>query len=77
MNIEQKPLNLSPFLAQFVSQYHAKVHKQQYPRAAEAILDSTYKGVGTGPAGPVLAGPLFNSLAYMVKQNCMFEKNRQ
>ena len=35
------------------------------------------KGVGTGPAGPVLAGPLFNSLAYMVKQNCMFEKSRQ
>ena len=32
------------------------------------------KGVGIGPAGPVLAGPLFNSLAYMVKQNCMFEK---
>ena len=26
----------------------------------------TVKGVGTGPAGPVLAGPLFNSLAYMV-----------
>ena len=35
--------------------------------------DTTCKGVGTGPAGPVLAGPLFNSLAYMVKQNCMFE----
>ena len=53
MNIEQKPLeyefnrlvfgvNSSPILAQFVSQYHAKVHKQQYPRAAETILDSTY-----------------------------------
>ena len=35
------------------------------------------KGVGTGPAGPVLAGPLFSRLAYMVKQNCMFEKSRR
>ena len=53
MNTEQKPLeyefnslvfgiNLSPFLAQFVSQHHATVHKQQYPRAAEVILKSTY-----------------------------------
>ena len=53
MNIEQKPLeyefnrlgfgvNSSPFLAQFVSQYLAKVHKKQYPRAAEVILKSTY-----------------------------------
>ena len=53
MNIEQKPLehefnclvfgiNLSPFLAQFESQYHAKAHEKQYPRAAEVILKSTY-----------------------------------
>ena len=53
MNTEQKPLeyefnslvfgiNSSPFLAQFVSQHHATVHKQQYPRAAEVILKSTY-----------------------------------
>ena len=53
MNTEQKPLeyefnrlifglNSSPFLAQFVSQYHAKVHEKQYPRAAEVILKSTY-----------------------------------
>ena len=53
MNIEQKPLeyefnrlvfgvNSSPFLAQFVSQYHAKVHEKHYPRAAEVILKSTY-----------------------------------
>ena len=53
MNIEQKPLeyefnhlvfgvNSSPFLAQFVSQYHAKVHEKQYPMAAEVILKSIY-----------------------------------
>ena len=53
MNIGQKPLeyefnrlvfgvNSSPFLAQFVSQHHAKVHEKQYPRAAEVILKSTY-----------------------------------
>ena len=53
MNTEQKPLeyefnslvfgiNSSPFLAQFVSQHHATVHQQQYPRAAEVILKSTY-----------------------------------
>ena len=53
MNTEQKPLeyefnrlvfgmNSSPFLAQFVSQHHAKVHEKQYPRAAEIILKSTY-----------------------------------
>ena len=53
MNTEQKPLeyefnrlvfgiNSSPFLAQFVSQHHAKVHEKQYPRAAEVILKSTY-----------------------------------
>ena len=41
------------------------------------VLTENDKGVGTGPAGPVLAGSLFNSLAYMVKQNCMFEKSRQ
>lgn len=45
---EQKPMeyefnrlvfgiNSSPFLAQFVSQHHAKVHEKQYPRAAEVI----------------------------------------
>ena len=32
----------SPFLAQFVSQYHAGVYRHQYPRAAEVILQSTY-----------------------------------
>ena len=53
MNTEQKPLeyefnrlvfgiNSSPFLAQFVSQHHAKVHEKQYPRAAEVILKSIY-----------------------------------
>ena len=53
MNVEQKPLeyefnslvfgvNSSPFLAQFVSQYHAGVYRHQYPRAAEVILQSTY-----------------------------------
>ena len=53
MNTEQKPLeyefnrlifgiNSSPFLAQFVSQYHAKVHEKQYPRAAEVVFKSTY-----------------------------------
>ena len=46
---------------------------------AYVILEWTilYKGIRTGPAGPVLARPLFNSLAYMVKQNCMFEKSSQ
>ena len=53
MNVEQKPLECefnslvfgvksSPFLAQFVSQYHAGVYRHQYPRAAEVILPSTY-----------------------------------
>ena len=50
---EQKPLeyefnclvfgiNSSPFLSQYVSQHHAKVHEKQYLRAVEAILKSTY-----------------------------------
>jgi len=35
-------INSSPFLAQFVSQFHAKQHEEQFPRAAEVILKSTY-----------------------------------
>ena len=35
-------INSSLFLAQLVSQHHARVHKGQYPRAAEVILKSTY-----------------------------------
>ena len=50
MNVKQKPefnclvfgINSSPFLAQFVSQFHAKCYEKQYPRAAEVILKSTY-----------------------------------
>ena len=52
MSTEQKPLeyefnhlvfgvNLSLFLAQFVSWHHAKLHEKQYPRAAEGMLKST------------------------------------
>ena len=35
-------VNASPFLAQFVSQHHARIFEDIYPRAAEAILKSTY-----------------------------------
>jgi len=53
MNCEQEPIeydfnwlvfgvNSSPFLAQFVSQYHAKLNQQCYRRAAKVILNSTY-----------------------------------
>ncbi|XP_064619459.1 uncharacterized protein LOC135482907 [Lineus longissimus] len=35
-------INSSPFLAQLVSQEHARAHRKQYPRAAETILKSTY-----------------------------------
>ena len=35
-------INAAPFLAQFVSQYHARQWKESYPRAAEAILQFTY-----------------------------------
>ena len=35
-------VNSSPFLAQFVSRHHAKMHEKQYPRAAEVILKLTY-----------------------------------
>ena len=35
-------INASPFLAQFVSQQHATMFEQIYPRAAETILKSTY-----------------------------------
>ena len=31
-----------PFQAQFVTQTHAKKHKELYPRAAETVLESTY-----------------------------------
>eukprot|EP00117_Sycon_ciliatum_P035424 scpid12780/ scgid2970/ len=34
--------NASPFLAQFVSQEHAKAHASQFPLAAETMLSSTY-----------------------------------
>jgi len=48
MNMKQKPeryefnrlvfgINSSPFLVQFVSQFHAECYKEQYPRAAEVI----------------------------------------
>ena len=35
-------LNVSPFLAQFVIQEHARRHFASHPRGAEAILQSTY-----------------------------------
>ncbi|XP_065188299.1 uncharacterized protein LOC135819075 [Sycon ciliatum] len=35
-------VNASPFLAQFVSQEHARQHAVEYPMAAETILESTY-----------------------------------
>ena len=35
-------INASSFLAQFVSQQHATMFEQIYPRAAETILKSTY-----------------------------------
>ena len=35
-------INASPFLSQFVSQQHATMFEQIYPRAAETILKSTY-----------------------------------
>ena len=35
-------INAAPFFAQFVSQHHARQWKESYPRAAEAILQSTF-----------------------------------
>ena len=35
-------LNTSPFLAQLVSQENARKHSTEFPRAAEAIIQSTY-----------------------------------
>ena len=35
-------VNSSPFLAQFVTQHHAKTHGSEYPLAAETVLKSTY-----------------------------------
>ena len=53
MKVDQKPsvyefnrlifgVNSLRFLAQLVSQYHARLHEKSYPRAAETILKSTY-----------------------------------
>ena len=53
MKVDQKPsvyefnrlvfgVNSLPFLAQLVSQHHARLHEKSYPRAAETILKSTY-----------------------------------
>ena len=53
MNCEREPfeyefnrlvfgVNSSPFLAQFVSQYHAQLYQLSCPRAAKVILNSTY-----------------------------------
>jgi hypothetical protein len=35
-------LNTSPFLAQFVTQENALLHIEEFPRAAETIIRSTY-----------------------------------
>ena len=35
-------VNSCPYQAQFVSQKHARENKEQCPKAAEAILESTY-----------------------------------
>ncbi|XP_070549582.1 uncharacterized protein [Ptychodera flava] len=35
-------VNCSPFLAQFVTQTHAKAHTSELPMAAETVLKSTY-----------------------------------
>ena len=39
-------INASPFLAQFVSQEHARQHAAQYPLAAEVVLKSTFMDDG-------------------------------
>ena len=36
-------VNLTPFLAQFVTQHYAQIHRTEYRLAAEAALKSTYK----------------------------------
>ena len=52
-NVDQEPtvyefdrlvfgLNCSPFLAQLVTQHHARLCKQRYPMASETTLKSTY-----------------------------------
>ena len=35
-------LNCSPFLAQLMTQHHAKIYQERYPMASEIILKSTY-----------------------------------
>ena len=35
-------VNSSPFQAQFVAQTHAEKHKDEFPKAAETVLKSTY-----------------------------------
>ena len=35
-------VNSLPFLAQLVSQHHAKLYEKFYPRAGETILKATY-----------------------------------
>jgi len=35
-------VNSCPFQAQFVSRHHAELNREQYPQAAETVLESTY-----------------------------------
>ena len=39
-------VNASPFLAQYVSQFHAQLFQQSHQRASEAILKSAYMDDG-------------------------------
>ena len=41
-------VNSTPFLAQFVTQHLAKIHRTEYPLAAKAALKSTYMDDSTG-----------------------------
>ena len=59
-------VNCSPFLAQFVSQKNAKDHSDQFPRAAETVLKSTYMDDSMDSVSSVEeAVQLYHNLSYL------------
>ncbi len=51
-------VNCSPFLAQYISKLHAKNNIAKYPRAAEAVMKSTYMDDSMDSVSSVEAGKL-------------------
>lgn len=72
-------VNCSPFLAQLVSQNHARLYSTEYPLASETVLKSTYMDDSMDSVETEIKGiELYHQLSELwVKPTCMLESGSQ